>query len=133
MSINTNIIIASSSFSGFMNTSAVSFQAGIGSQNIASGGYIGPARAQTALNNTNAITQVQIQYGGLDSFWRVLPGNIVYNVPNSSSPTYQIESFSYYSGGNLIVDTYVSNQTGSTITIPNITIYCRGFVFDAPF
>ena len=44
MSINTNIIIASSSFSGFMNTSAVSFQAGIGSQNIASGGYIGPAR-----------------------------------------------------------------------------------------
>jgi hypothetical protein len=116
-----------------MNTSSISFQAGIGTQNIASGGYIGPARAYAPLNNTNAVTQVQLQYSGIDSFWRLLPGNIEVNIPNANSPTYQIESFSYFSGGNIIVDTYISNQTGSTITIPNITIYCRGFVFNAPF
>lgn len=133
MAVNTNIIIASSNFSGFMNSSAATFSASVSSQNISAGGYIGPIRASTPLNNTNAVSQVQIQYSGVDSFWRILPGNITYNVPNSSSPTYQIESFSYFSGGTLYVDSYVSNQTGGTITIPAIIFNCRGFVFLAPF
>ena len=133
MAVNTNIILASSLFSGFMNDDIVPFSASVSSQNISAGGYIGPIRASVALTNTNSISQVQIRYSGVDSFTRLLPGNIVYNVPNSSSPTYQIESFSYFSGGTLYVDSYISNQTGGTITIPAITFDCSASINRAPF
>lgn len=134
MPVDTNIIVSSNNFSGFSNyTPSVPFSTTVNSQNIATGHYIGPLRASTPLNNSNAVTEVQIQYVGLDSFVRILPGVIVYNTPNATSPNYQIESFSYFTGGNLIVDSYISNQTAGTITIPTITFACQGFLFNAPF
>lgn len=134
MAVDTNIIVSSNNFSGFSNyTPSVPFSTSAPSQNIAAGAYIGPLRASTPLNNSNAVTEVQIQYVGLDTFFRTLPGNIIYNVPSSLSPNYQIESFSYFTGGVLRVDSYISNQTGGTITIPTITFNCQGFLFNAPF
>lgn len=133
MSVNTNKIVSSNNFSGFQNYTAVSFAASVAGQNLTAGSFIGPIRASTPLNNSNAVCEVQIQYTGLDGFWRELPGVIVDNIPNAASPNYQIETFSYFSGGSLIVDTYISNQTGITVAIPAITFNCRGFLFLAPF
>lgn len=134
MAVDTNIIVSSNNFSGFSNyTPSVPFSVTVNGQNIGVGAFLGPLRASTPLDNSNAVTEVQIQYIGLDSFFRILPGNIIYNVPNSLSPNYQIESFSYFSGGKLVVDSYISNQTGGTITIPTITFSCQGFLFNAPF
>lgn len=133
MKVDTNIILASSKFNGFFNSSAVTFSASVASQNIAAGGYVGPIQASAAMNNANGIGQVQIQYSGVDSFWRLLPGIVVYDVPNANVPTYQIETYSYFSNGTLHVDSIISNQTGGTITIPAIIINCRAFIFNAPF
>jgi hypothetical protein len=132
MTVNLNKIIASSAFSGFSNSSSVSFSSSIAGQTIAAGHYVSSS-AFAALNNANSISQVQINLGGLESFWRLLPGVLIINYPNSSAPSYQIELFSYFTGGLLKVDTYVSNQTGAGVAIPTITINCRGFVFNSPF
>lgn len=133
MSVNTNIIISDNSFSGFKNYTTASFSAVFTTQAILIGKFVGPIRATTPLNNANSVTQVQIQYSGLDAFTRILPGVIIHNVPTSNSPSYQIESFSYFTGGNLIVDSYVINESAGTITPPTITFNCRAFLFLAPF
>jgi len=132
MKVNLNKVIATSLFSGFTNYSTATFSTTIAGQNIGALSYVS-ASATTPLNNTNAVTQVQIQLSGLDSFWRLLPGNLTINYPNSSAPNYQVEVLSYFKSGTLHVDTYVINQTGGTITIPTITINCRAFLFLAPF
>jgi len=133
MAINTNIILATSGFSGFGNYKSVSFNVGIPSQGLGVNSYIGPYTASAALNNSNAVTEVQLQYSGLDSFWREVPGNISIIVPNAGAATYEVQSFTYFKNGSVYVDTYISNQSGSTVTIPAITVNCRAFLFIAPF
>ena len=133
MAINTNIILATSGFSGFGNYKSVSFNVGIPSQGLGVNSYIGPYTASAALNNNNAVTEVQLQYSGLDSFWREVPGNISIIVPNAGAATYEVQSFTYFKNGSVYVDTYISNQSGSTVTIPAITVNCRAFLFIAPF
>ena len=133
MAINTNIILATSGFSGFGNYESVSFSVGIPSQGLGVNSYIGPYTASAALNNSNAVTEVQLQYTGLDSFWREVPGYISIIVPNAGAATYEVQSFTYFKNGSVYVDTYISNQSGSTVTIPAITVNCRAFLFIAPF
>jgi len=133
MAINTNIILATSGFSGFGNYKSVSFSVGIPSQGLGVNSYIGPYTASAALNNSNAVTEVQLQYTGLDSFWREVPGYIAIIVPNAGAATYEVQSFTYFKNGSVYVDTYISNQSGSTVTIPAITVNCRAFLFIAPF
>lgn len=132
MKVDLNKVIATTLFSGFGNYGSVPFSAVIAGQNLGAGAVVS-AGASTPLNNTNAISQVQVQYTGLDAFWRLLPGVVIADYPNASSPNYQIESFSYFTNGILHVDTYISNQTGGTVAIPAITISCRAFLFLAPF
>ena len=132
MTVDINKIIASSAFSGFSNSRSVSFSSTIAGQTIAAGSYVSSS-AFAALNNAYSISQIQINLGGLESFWRVLPGNLVINYPNSSAPNYEIELFSYFTSGLLRVDTYISNQIGTGVAIPTITINCRGFIFNSPF
>lgn len=131
--IDTNKIISTNAFSGFQNYTSVPFSTSIAGQNLGAGAFIGPIRATTPLNNTNAISQILIQYSGLDAFTRLLPGSIVVDYPNINSASYEIESFSYYSGGNLVVDTYISNQTGGTVVIPAITFNVTASLYVAPF
>ena len=102
MTVNTNNAVLVSGLSGFgQYTPSVSFSASVISQHILTGAYIGPIRATTSLNNTNAVSEIQIQFSGLESFVRELPGIIIANYPNWASPNYQIECFSYFSGGIL--------------------------------
>lgn len=131
--INTNTIVSASEFSGFQNYGTATFSTSVVSQGIAVGSYLGPLRATTPLNNTNSVSQVQIQYSGIDNNYRLLPGNLTIITPSAAVPSYEVESFSYFSGGTLYVDSYISNQTGSTVTIPSITFNCRAFLFLAPF
>lgn len=50
-----------------------------------------------------------------------------------NSGQYEIESYYYFDATNLNVFSVIVNQTAGSITIPNITINCRGFLFIAPF
>lgn len=132
--INTNNLIFISTLAGFgQYTPTVSFSASISAQSLGAGNFIGPIRAEVALNNENAISQVQIQYSGLDSFTRILPGNILVNYPNAGSASYQVQSYSYFSGGILFVDSYIINETGGSVSIPAITFNCTADLFAAPF
>lgn len=133
MTVNTNTIVSASEFSGFQNYGSATFSTSVAGQNIGVGAYLGPLRATTALNNANSVSQIQVQYSGIDSNYRLLPGYIQMIIPSAAAPNYEIQSYSYFNGGTLYVDSYISNQTGSTQTIPAITFNCRAFLFLAPF
>lgn len=133
MSVNTNTIVSASDLPGFSNYQEATFSAAYGGGNIAAGGFAGPIRAQTALNNSNAVSEVQVMWSGLESFYRLVPGATFQDYPTAGTRQYQVVSMVYYTGGNLIVDSYVVNQTGLTVSTPAITFNCRAFLYIAPF
>lgn len=132
--IDLNKIVYISTLSGFGNYKPpVSFSVVMASQSLAAGNYIGPSSASVNLDNSDAVSQIQVTFSGLDAFTRVLPGVVIVNYPNNASPTYQIQVMSYYAGGKLHVDAYLINQTGGTITTPAVTFACTASLFQAPF
>ena len=133
MAVNTNIILATSKFSGFGNYKNVSFSVTIPSHSIAVNTIDGPYTALDTLDNTNAVTEVQLQYSGLDLFWREVSGSVIKIVPDAGAPIYEIGSSTYFKNGSVYVDTYIINLIGSTITIPDITVNCKASLFIAPF
>lgn len=132
MTVDTNNLIFASSFSGFSNYKQVTGSVSVPGQTLSASQVIGPFSITIPLDNTNAVSEVQLEYSGLDEFWRLLPGSIAVDYPNADLPNYQILSFSFYSGGFLNVDTYISDQAGGSV-IPNITINCNAFLYLAPF
>lgn len=126
-------IVTSSHFSGFKNYSKTpTFSASIAGGALA----VNSERHATAtitLDNTSAITQLQVQWSGADSIWRVIPGQLSVDFPDWTSPSYQLETQMSFSGGILSVKTYAVNETPGSITLPAITINCEAFLFVAPF
>lgn len=122
-------LVAASAMDGFKNYQSSSFSVSVPTQNLAAGHFISYT-ASTNLNNANSISQVQVQYNGLSSNYYVM-----YGLTNTtwSSGNYEIESYYYFDTSKLYVYSVIVNQTASSITIPAITINCRGFLFLAPF
>lgn len=114
---------------GFKNYSTATFNTTIAGQTLAAGHFVS-ATVSTPLDNTNSISQVLVQYGGVSSNTYLLNGIIANNFAAGS---YQIESLYYFDSTNLNVFTVVVNETAGNVTIPTITINCRGFLFLAPF
>jgi hypothetical protein len=117
---------------GLGNYNSATFSVDIPSQSIAVSSYV-KYTASTTLNNVNSVCDVQVQYSGLETVTRLCNGLVIVNVPAGVSPNYQIQSFNYFVGTTLFVDTIIANQTGVAQTIPAITVNCRGFLFNAPF
>lgn len=124
----TNLTSVSSA-SGYKNYLASTFSATVPAQTLAAGTFA-TVTASTPLNNTNSISQVQVNWGGLETFYRILNGYIFNRYAGN---TYEVQSFYYFNATTLFVQTIVSNQTGGNVNIPTITITCRGFLFLAPF
>jgi len=122
-------LAAAGGLDGFKNYSAASFSVNVPTQNLGAADFIS-FTASTPLNNSNSISQVQLQYSGLSNDYYIMNG-IVNTFWNSGD--YEIESYYYFDGTNLNVFTVIANQTAGIITIPDITINCRGFLFIAPF
>lgn len=127
MTVNFQNISAASQFPGFKNYTIVSLTGSIPGQTLAAG-HFAQTTISTPLNNTNAVSQVQLQYSGVNSNYFVIPGFQQYN----PSGTYQIESLVYYVSGNINILTLVSNQTAGSITIPTITLNAVAFLFVSP-
>lgn len=127
--INPSNLSAASALSGFKNYLSTPFSTVIAGQVLAAGTFVS-ATASTALNNSNSVSQVQVQYSGIQTDWNVMYGSI-----NNyfSASTYEVESLYYFDSTNLNVFTVVVNQTGGNVTIPTITINCKGFLYLAPF
>lgn len=129
MSVIPKNLSAASVMDGFKNYQSSNFSVVIASQTLTAGHFVSTT-ASTALNNSNSISQVQIQYSGVSSEYYIMNGSV--NTFWASS-TYEIESFYYFDSTNLNVFTVVVNQTGGNIIIPTITINCSAFLFLAPF
>lgn len=127
--MNIQNLAAISSLSGLKNYISSPFSVVIAGQTLAAGAFVS-ATASTPLNNANSISQLQIQYSGVQTDW-----NVVYGSINNyfAGGNYEIESLYYFDATNLNVFTVVVNQTGGNVTIPTITINCKGFLYLAPF
>lgn len=118
------------------NVTPTTFSFVIPSQNLAASGSGTPVTfgsGSTPLNNSNAVSRIKVQYSGVESTWRVVQGTITTEYPDWTTPTYQIVTIVFFTGGNLFVSTYVINETAGTITIPNITVNVSAALFLAPF
>lgn len=127
--MNLQNIAAISALSGLKALPSSSFSTSIASQTLGAGQFVS-ALASTALSNTNSISQVQVNYAGINSNNYIFYGDASNDF---DSGNYQVESFYYFDAINLNVLTIVSNQTGGNYTIPAITVNCRGFLYLAPF
>jgi len=123
----------SSHFAGLKNyDNDVDFQVVIPSFSLGAGDFTRHI-ASTPLDNEDAISHVQIRYEGLQSFWRQFPGYLITNFPIYDTPDYQIQSYKYFTGGVLYVDTYIANQAGVSVLIPDIIVRAKASLYLAPF
>lgn len=120
-----------SALAGLANYNSTSFNFTITSHSLPTAN-VTAWNSQWPLNNANAISAVQINYSGVETVWRPIAGASAINVPYVGTQ-YQLETITYYSGGNFKISTYVINETGGTITIPLIIVNVRIFLYNAPF
>jgi hypothetical protein len=131
--IDTNKLLYGSMFSGFSNDAIdVPFSASYAGGSLAAGTAAGPIRASRVLDNADDISHVQVQFSGLESFYRLVKGVTQVDYPTRGTRTYSIEVFTYYSGGTLYVDSYLINQTGVSQSIPAVTFNCLASTFITP-
>lgn len=126
---NFSNLTSVSSASGYKNYLASTFSVSVPAQVLGVGNYL-IYTASTPLINTNSISQVQVNWGGLDTFYRILNG---YIFEYYGGGTYEVQSSYYFDATTLYVNTIIVNQSGAPVNIPGITINCRGFLFLAPF
>lgn len=130
--INPSIVSAGGSMSGFKNyTPTVTFSTTVTGQALAAGAFVS-FTATTTLSNTNSVSQVQVQYTGLESFYRIIDGNTINDYPSFAAPNYEIGTMPYFSGSTLTVYGYIADQAGGS-TFPTITFNCNASLFLAPF
>lgn len=127
--MNYSYISSTSTASAFKNYDSATFSSSISGQVLSAGAFVS-ATATASLSNPNSVCQVQTKYTGLESFYRVINGQVI---GNYSGGNYQIQSFYYFTSTTLTVMTIIANQTAGNVTIPAITIDCRAFLFKAPF
>jgi len=130
--LNFSKVAFTTTASGFKNYASKDFSVSVPAQNLAAGNAVFYT-ASTTLDNTKAISQVQVRYTNLEPHYRVVQGETILRYPNYSTPDFEVGSIVYFSGGVLNVFTYVANQTGGTVAVPAFTITCRAFLFLAPF
>lgn len=121
--------MASSHLFGFKNYTSGSTVVNISSQTITAGHYV-VASGTISLQNIDAVSSVKLQYASVEAFWRQAQGFTTTGVVSSQ---YSLQSNTYYSAGNLVVDTYAVNQTGGNITLPAQIINVSVRLFRSPF
>jgi hypothetical protein len=130
--VNTNVIVAGSQFAGFKNYRAVTFSAAYAGGTLLTGTYA-QVTASTSLDNTNAVSEVQIQFSGLETFYRLAPGVIDVSYPTVGTAQYSIICNVYFIDTTLYIDSYIVNQTAGSVVVPAISFDCRAFLYIAPF
>lgn len=120
-----------SSLAGLANYNSVSFNFTVNAHSLPTGN-VTSWTSSWPLNNANAISGVQLNYAGLETVWRPISGALTLNIPYTG-PQYQLETIIYYSGGAIVVKTFVINETAGTVSIPQFFVNVRVFLYNAPF
>jgi len=122
-------LAAAGGLDGFKNYLSSSFSVNVPAQTLGVGDFVSYS-ASTPLNNSNSISQVQVQYSGLASEYYIINGSIL---TSWDSGNLEVQTYYYFDGTNLNVFTVLVNQSGGSYSLPTIDINCRGFLFIAPF
>jgi len=122
---------ATSISSGFQNYTVKDGSVSVGAQTLGAFGFQ-QYTITIPLENNNAISEVQLKCS-LDSFWSLVDGTVFRRYPTWAISNYELSSMVYFTGGNLIIYTYLVDLTGASQSIPAFTIDARAFLFKAPF
>lgn len=129
MTVDVQKIAASSHMFGFQNYTPGSTTVTISFQTITAGHYA-VATGTISLQNVDAVSSVKLQYATVEAFWRQAEG---FTNTGTVGVGYSLQSNTYYSGGNLNIDTYAVNQTAGSITLPTQIIFISARLFRSPF
>jgi hypothetical protein len=125
--INLSKILFHSGLSGLANTDSVSTSFIIPTQVIATGTYV-VYGTSVGLIRQDDIGQIQVNYQGVENVWRPICG-----METTDFTTYELETLTYYNNGQMYITTYAVNETGGNVTLPNIQVNVRVFLYLAPF
>lgn len=115
------------SLGGLANYDSVSFNFTVTSHTLAVG-EVHEWRSNWVLDNTDAISTIQISYAELETVYRYCSGALVLNLG-----TYEIETLTYYKDDLLHIDTFTVNESGGSVTVPEFIVNVRAFLYNAPF
>lgn len=79
------------------------------------------------------ISNVQLKYDGLESFWRKIDGYVFSSYPSFSAAQYEIGALTFFTATTHTLYVYIANQTGGVVNVPAFTLRYRLNTFDAPF
>jgi hypothetical protein len=130
MTINLNNTVFDSSLSGLSNSSNINTTINMLSQTLSANEIRIITIQPVSLNNANAITSVQVNFGGVETVWRPIYGYLQKTIGVSN---YDIICLTKYSGSNLLIYILVADDTGLTNTIPAISFNFRINTYLAPF
>lgn len=125
-------IIFISSASGFKRSSGINVAFNVTSVNITAGTVV-YFTLTTPMDNEDAISMCQVQFDGLDSFWRQVDGYTFAEYPSAASSNYEIGVVSYFTGSEHKLFVYIVNQTGVTQLVPAWILRLKLSVYDTPF
>jgi hypothetical protein len=118
-----------SSLAGLENYDDDLFNFPVDAHNLAAGN-VSKWTTTWPLSNTNSISTIHLNYGGLETVWRYTSGAMTLTYGGG---TYQVETLTYYSGSSLVVETYIINQTGGVVAIPAFNVNVHVYLYNAPF
>lgn len=137
--IDLSKLIYHSSFSGLGSSSTTSISSNIPSSTVG----LSPTvfTASVLFSNKGSVSQVEIQFTGLDSVWYIFKGHLenfytsgnvwTNNIVNTA---YGVDIDSSYTSNSLVLTISLYNYSISpTVTTPAFTVNCNASLYNTPF
>jgi hypothetical protein len=123
---------ASSQFGGLKNYGTAPLDIVIPAQTLAANSYVQYAGSLPVTHN-GGITNIQCKLDGLETRWRPLHAALDIWQPNAFTFSWDIYLTYYFEAGNLVIQVFVRNNTGSPIAIGGFTVKSLVSFYVAPF
>ena len=128
--INIDNTIFNSSFSGLSNISNANLLFNMNSQTLSPNEFRVVGSPSINLNNTNAITSIEVNFGNIETVWRPVTGYLQKTI---GGPSYDIICIPKYNGSILTITLVIADDTGLSNTVPAIAFNFRINTYLAPF
>lgn len=131
MTINLDNSIFCSLFAGFTNTDNATTSFAYPGQTLSANQSVIAGTVNMTLNNANAVTSLLVNFGNIETQWRLVDGYLQRTI---GGPSYDIIiTTKYTSATNLQITIIIADDTGLSNPIPAINFSFRASVYAAPF
>jgi len=130
--INLDKSIFLSQFSGLGNYSKTTFNYTFNSQTILVNGFTS-FTVSHAISNSDAVSQLIVNFNGIETVWRPISGRLSVLFPNVTAPNYSIYCQKYFTSGYINVDVTITNLSAGSIIIPTTVFDFSASLYVAPF